>query len=362
MPAGALKQVPKTGTGQQVLPGPATQITDPTKNQTKPPAGTKPPYNSGTGGNCKCNAPLLKNQQLILNQMGTGAPSPAPDSSDILSRLTRIEANQKNPVTGFAALQTGQVGILGLLQSVNSFMRTAWEKSRINKVLNALMFVGVMHNVLMLSRDVGETFGYLAGNMLNAIGIEDEEGNSLDVVGWFGSTVEGIMRNFMGDDLYEGTREAWNKASSVLRAASMVIWTVRSIMDSSLDLMEWIGENTGKIGNALRAYGVVGDRAYRYMAERAQVRNRLRTRVSRITGGLENAEDVASSFEQATGNVLEIQQETGELIQNSQAFWETTREAVPDPWFDNEPVRVAQDAAIAASQSPDITAADADKP
>lgn len=283
---------------------------------------------------------------------------------------TRAEAEQRATIAEASIAARNNSGnnmilngtIITRLETLSNFLRKAWETTRIQKVLNVMMFVGVMHNVLMLSRDVGETFGYLIGNMLNVFGIEDEEGNSIDVVSWFGSTVEGTLRSLMGDDLYEGTREAWNKASSVLRAASMVIWTVRSIMDSTLDLMEWVGENTGKIGNALKRYGVVGERSYKWLAERAEVRNRFRKRFNRVTDTLETTEDIASSFSTATGNVLEIQQETGELVENSQAFWASTREAVPDPWVDNQPVADEAAAAAAASESPDITANDADKP
>lgn len=251
--------------------------------------------------------------------------------------------------------------ILEKLNTMQKFAEKAWETTRIQKILNVLTFVGVMHNVAMLSRDVGETFGYLIGNMLNVIGIEDENGSSIDVVGWFGSTVEGMLRSLLGDDLYEGLRETWNKASSVLRAASMVIWTMRSIMDSSLDLMEWIAENTGKIGNALKSFGVVGERSYPWMSERAEARNRFRARFDKVTGALENAEDVASSFSTATSNVLEIQQETGELAENFNNFRQTVVEGIPDPWADNTPVATAVAADKANSEAPEISAIDADK-
>ena len=293
----------------------------------------------------------------------------ATESGDEVAK-TRAEAEQRATIAEAAIAARNSSGInnglnttiIARLETLNLFLRKAWQTTRIQKVLDFFVFVGVMHNMLMLSRDVGETFGWLFGQMLNIVGIEDENGSTIDVGGWFASTVESSLRRLLGDELYEGAREAWNKASSVLRAASMVIWTVRSITDSSQDLMEWIGENTGKIGNALKRYGVVGERSYKWMSERAQVRNRFRARFNRATNTLENAEDLASSFSTATGNVLEIQQETGELIDNSKAFWDTSKEAVPDPWVDSEPVADAATAASAASQSPDITANDADAP
>lgn len=137
----------------------------------------------------------------------------------------------------------------------------------------------------------------------------------------------------------------------------MVIWTVRSIQDSSLDLMEWVGENTGKIGNALKRFGVVGDRSYPWMAESAQARARGRARFDKLTNTLENAEDRLSSYTVATSNILEVQQETQELGENWQSF-KTSLSDIPDPWGDNTPVQTQVAAEVAASPSPDIAAAD----
>jgi len=167
-----------------------------------------------------------------------------------------------------------------------------------------------------------------------------------------------MLINVFGEELYSDARETWHKANTILRSASMIIWTIRSIADSSLDLMEWIGENTGRIGNALKAYGVVGKRAFPWMSERAQVQNRLRRRFSRVTGALENAEDVGSNLGIATGSVIELQDEVGELGENAANFRDSVINGIPDPWADNIPVKDAQDAAAAASISPDIASVD----
>ncbi|MEM6837682.1 MAG: hypothetical protein AAF609_12600 [Cyanobacteria bacterium P01_C01_bin.120] len=248
--------------------------------------------------------------------------------------------------------------ILANLTTLTSFLQKAWQKTRIQKVLDVLTFIGVMHNVALLSRDVGETFGWVAGQALNVVGIEDEEGNTIDVYGWFTSNIQSLLRAMLGDDLYEDARDTWLKASAIVRSASMIIWTMRGIMDATQDLMEWVAENTGKIGNALKAFGVVGRGAYPWMSEGAQARNRIRARISKVTGTLENVEDMASSFSMATGNILEIQDESGELINQFGEFRTTVLDAVPDPWDDNAPVKDAAEQGQTASQSPDIQSSD----
>jgi len=285
---------------------------------------------------------------------------------DIQDKATDVQQKASSPVSGFPGLYGLQIEArakLGqtfdLLGGVNSFMRKAWETTRMQKVLDLLTFVGVMHNVSMLSRDIGETFFYVVGQGLDIVGIDDEEGNQLDIQQIVSTTVYGYLTGIFGEAFVEGARDSYRKANRIVQSASMVIWTVRSIQDAGLDLMEWIGENTGKIGNALKRFGVVGDRSYPWMAESAQARAKGRARFSKLTDTLENAEDRISSYSIATSTVLEVQQETAELGQNWTAF-KGSLDDLPDPWFNNTPVQTAVATETAASVSPNITAADAD--
>lgn len=306
-----------------------------TATQVKTPEPPKPPPPPKTGNPCGCNVPLLKNQSLI-NQKLDGLTSGA----------------------GLAAEAVSLKAIMDKLNAMQAFAAKAWEMTRIQKVLDVLTFVAVMHNVALLSRDVGETFGWVAGQALNVVGIEDEEGNTIDVYGWFTNGIQSLLVAMFGQELYDDARETWLKASSIVRSASMIIWTMRGIMDATQDLMEWIAEHTGRIGNALKAFGVVGERAYPWMSENAKTRNRVRARISKVTGTLENAEDMASSFAMATGNILEIQDETGELLNQFGDFKNTVIEGIPDPWADNNPVKNDFELSKNNSQSTDINATD----
>lgn len=343
--ATALTPIPTASTKLRTLPGPATAITDPTTNGIRPPASPPKQFPSSTAGNCGCNVPIIANQKKIISMINSSTGTPTP-------------SNATPPPVSPAAEAVSLAAIMQKLNAMQAFAAKAWEATRIQKVLDVLTFVAVMHNVALLSRDVGETFGWVAGQALNVVGIEDEEGNTIDVYGWFTNGIQSLLVSLFGQELYDDARETWLKASSIVRSASMIIWTMRGIMDATQDLMEWVAENTGKIGNALKRFGVVGERAYPWMSERAQARNRIRARFDKVTGTLENAEDVASSFSMATGNILEIQQETGELEQQFADFRTTVLDAVPDPWDDNQPVVTETQTENTASQSPDIQSSD----
>lgn len=340
------------------------------------PVGQRPPVNTPSAPRLTSNPADNPNVQYV-EQPVIQTPPEGPKGTcfyefqrvaDIQAKATATQQQASNPTTGFTGLYG--IGIesrvkLGetftLLQTVNNFMQTAWRATRMDKVLNLLTFIGVMHNVGMLSRDVGSTFLQLVSQALQAVGIRDEEDNPINVEDVVGDSIEMLLRRVFGNAIYEGVGEAWNKANRIISSASAIIWTVRSIADSSLDLMEWIGENTGRIGNALKRWGVVGERSYPWMSESAQAQGRWRSRFSKVNDTLENAEDRLSVYMQATSTVIELQEETQELGEQWGNFRESVEEGIPDPWADNGPIADQYAADQAVSDGPDVPPAAAQK-
>lgn len=222
--------------------------------------------------------------------------------------------------------------------NVMNFMKKAWEMSRIQKVLNALTLITVLHNATMISRDVGETLGYALSQGLDVLGINDEEGNPLDINGWFGDQVNNFFEGIFGAERWHGLNETWNKANRVIQSATNIVWTLRSINDGTQEVMEWIGENTGKIGNALKRSGVIQERSYPWMAERVRAQDAYRRKMGKILDGLESAENVASSYAEVTSNVNEIADEISELGEQRQRFNDSVRDFAPGADPDNSDI------------------------
>ena len=253
--------------------------------------------------------------------------------------------------------------ILARVQLMQTFLNKAWESTRLNKLINMLTLISVIHNSAMLSRNVGETIGELASNALAAIGVKDEKGSALDINQLVGGSVQSFIQSVVGEQIYTDVSTSWKKASRIISSASMIVWTVRSINDTSKDVLEWTAENTGKIGNALKRFGVVGERAYPWMSERVKAQDAYRLKFERFTNGLESLEDTASSLSQVTSNVREIQEEYTELKQQKDDFkalvttepTEATETAAPE----NQPIAASELAAAAASESAEAVIADA---
>jgi len=235
---------------------------------------------------------------------------------------------------------------------ISSFVQTAFRATRIDKILNALTLITTLHNAAMLSRNLGQTLGELTSQALATIGIKDETGSPLDINGEIGKQVNNLMSAILGADTWAGTKLAWNKANAILASASQIVYTVRSIFDSGREVTEWIANNTGKIGNALKRFRVVGENAYPHMAENVNHQNAWMLKVQRYRENVDSLDDAASSLQGVLGEVQNIQQEAQELKEQKERFDKAIQEAQPKTVPDNKPMQEKAAAAKAVSVAP----------
>ena len=249
-------------------------------------------------------------------------------------------------------------GISGVVTGIDTFVKKAWKATRMDKVINLITMIAAVHNAAMLSRNLAETLGELASQVLGVFGITDETGSPIDVNAIIGGTITTTIKALVGESVYNGVSLAWNKASRILSSASQIVWTVRSIMDSSLEIAEWVAENTGRIGNALKRWGVVGPKSYPWMTEKVTAQALWRKRFDSFIEGAEALEDAASSLGTVVGEVRSIQEEVSEVGEQRQRFEDTVRDAIPTTPPDNQPIQALANSAKDASVSPDIANTD----
>lgn len=354
-PIPALIPTPETPTSARPQPSP---------NQQQPPAPppTSPQSPCASGG---CGSAIRQdvarnrqnmqdaydrlNAQLNALQIAQNAAG----NSAILNRLNQIDAK--------LGAQIPDGGLSGYLQKFRDFTTKVWRASQIDRAINAITLLVTLHNAALLSSSLAQTLGELTSTALDAFGIRDEENNPLDINQILTGTMENLFRGVLGDDLYDNVSERWAKANRIVRSASNILWSVRGIMDSSQEVMEWTAENTGKIGNALKRWGVVGNRAYPWMAEKVRAQDLYRRKLQGFMEGAEGLEDAASSLQGVLSEVRSIQYETDELLEQSGEFMRlvtgdpeqtATGSLVPTP--DYIPIQNANISAQQASESPEL--------
>jgi hypothetical protein len=321
-----------------------TPTATPTPTPSTPSGPSAPPPSGRQGNRCPCSSVVIGNVGQQLNPISQAQ-----------------EAIRNNTILSAGA----DAAILARLAQMQTFAEKAWKNTKLDKLINLLTLISVLHNAAMLSRNVGETIGELASNMLATVGVKDATGSQLDINELVGTSVRSFVQSVVGVEVYTDVSTAWKKSSRIVSSAANIVYTVRGLHDTSKDVMEWTAENTGKIGNALKRWGVVGERAYPWMSERVKAQDAYRRKFERVTQGLEGLEDTASSLSQVTGNTREIQEEYTELKQQKDAFTaliSTTPPAtVPTAAPESAPIATAETTAANDSQSANVAIADAQK-
>ena len=173
-----------------------------------------------------------------------------------------------------------------------------------------------------------------------------------------GDTISSLIERAVGKDVIEGTRERWFKLMRVYQSGANILFSMRSIFDSTQEIAEFTAENTGRIGNALKKSGVVFENSYKWMPERVRAQDSVRRKWQRVIDGIDSVDDAASSLQNVTGEVLDIGEEFAAIQESRAAARVAIADLVPKDPPENAPVAVAAGEAKTASDSPDVADAD----
>ncbi len=224
---------------------------------------------------------------------------------------------------------------------LSAWIRKLQKSHVVSWYLNMLTLITTLHNAVMLSRGLFETLAETTGMAITAVGrmigiVGAEE--TVEVSEILGNSINGFMEGIVGAENWRGMKASWTKWSRIYQAASSIVWSMRSMMDSTREIMEWTAENTGKIGNALKRWRVVGENAYKWMPESVQAQGAVFRKFQRMRDGIDNLEDAASSLGSVTSEVINIQDEITQMRQNKENFEKALKDNTPKPRDDNKPV------------------------
>ncbi|MEH2307816.1 hypothetical protein [Nostoc sp.] len=200
-------------------------------------------------GNAGANAALLAGQQTILERLGDQLPG----------------------------------GIGGKLSRFAEWMH-------LDRVLNIMIFATTIHNGLMLSNDIGQTLLGIINNALTLIGLKKEDGSGFDIGSLISDSIENLIKGAIGTENYQQLTTAWQKANRIYQATTNVLNQLMNVNSVITNALEVIGSYTGKIGNALRIWGVLGEKAYSWMNPQPSFDNKWITKLQQLQ---ENANTVA---------------------------------------------------------------------
>ncbi len=315
-----------TGT---IDPNTADDITK-SKDPPKPPVGTKPKCQD------PCMARLETGQQSILDKMGgAGGGLNVGLNAAELALLTTINNKVGDQVPG---------GLSGKLTRLSSWLH-------LDRALNLMIYANTLHNAYMLSSGLTQTLFGMIGNVLAAVGIKDAENNPFDIGAVLGKTVDNYAKGVLGVTTVDGIKAEWKKFSRIYAAAANVLFSLQSIGQSILGVLEIVGSNVAKIGNALTKFGAIGEKAFGKMNDTPHFQNRFFTALETVEQTTSQIDSIASEVLSTQDSFTQIKSQQTEL-ENAMKQGEGSKQGKESP--EAAAIKAAELAKKTTSQPPTI--------
>lgn len=260
-------------------------------------------------------------------------------------------ANLTNTATTIERLggQIANGGIAGLMIRTFAFLQ-------IDRVLNVLTYMAVIHNALQLSNSIKDTLFSAVTNILATFGLQDEKGQPLDAAEIVNMWLLNFANTLFGAENVAAFNLQWKKWNRVYQAGANILSSIQSIQSSMFEALETIGSWIAIIGNSLKASGAVSEKLYKWLTPNPNFRQ------NKWMKYLDQTEEFVSQIENVTSETLNITQTTQELTGQKAEFDKAIAEATEKPQIENMPKASQEAANKASSQSPDVPVAALDNP
>lgn len=207
----------------------------------------------------------------------------------------------------------------------------------IDRALNLINFIANLHNAFMLSNQLKITLLEMLSSVGNATGLlQTSENENVDLNAVFNAGVNSLMNTVLGEENYASLQVAWRKYNRIYQAAVNSTRAVSNMMNSLGNAIEVSTEYTGKIGNSLRAAGMVAENAYQWMSEKVNAKmSKFITFESRVNDTIQ----VLELINEIAENVVEGQEAATEFQKANTEFIKAVEDAKKNPGTENKAVK-----------------------
>jgi methyl-accepting chemotaxis protein len=183
---------------------------------------------------------------------------------------------------------------------------TGW--AIVDRVINFLTFATTVHNAQQLSSNIFVTLISAMQNVINLFEIRDSEQNLYDLSSIIGTSLTNFNKAIIGEENYNNFVKEWAKYNRTYQAAGNLFSSLLNVGDTVAQALQVVSSQTGKIGNALRAWGVVSDKAYSWMNPNPNFSNPLLTKLTSL-------EETASMVENVSQQPLNVKSSVEEVVE-----------------------------------------------
>ncbi|MBR8832712.1 MAG: hypothetical protein DSM106950_01375 [Stigonema ocellatum SAG 48.90 = DSM 106950] len=182
-----------------------------------------------------------------------------------------------------AATQAKATGLIGGLQAfvaartagITDLVTKIAQNTYVEKALGVLTFAATIHNGFMLSSNLGMTLETIIDQILGFILPKGLDGTPINIHATLSKTIQEILTEAVGAKNYAEISKEWAMANRIYQASANVFNSITNMANTVISGLEILGGTMGKVGNALKKWGVVGEKAYEFFNPQPNFHNKF---------------------------------------------------------------------------------------
>jgi hypothetical protein len=273
---------------------------------------------------------------------------------DSTLQLVRVVNETTKDTKDVAIVVNGKMGppILGGLSGWMARF-TSW--TILDRLMNLLTLATTIHNAQQLSSNIFVTLITAMQNVVDFFGIKDSEGTIFSISSLVGQTVTSLVTLVIGEENYNNFAKEWAKYNRTYQAAANLFSSLMNMGDTVTQALQVVSSQTGKIGNALRAWGVVSEKAYSWMNPNPNFSNPLLTKLTSLQETASMVENVSQQPLNVKSAKEEVETASKELMDSLEQKDDSKQgSTIPEA----KKVKAKQIEIVAASKGKDLNEGD----
>lgn len=230
-----------------------------------------------------------------------------------------------------------------MLGGISSGLGRLSKSLGIDRLLNVLMTVTVLHNAVMLSGSLKVTLLEMLSSLGNATGLlQTSENENIDLNAVLNKGLNELGELIVGEENWDGIKATYKKHNRIYQAAANIIGSVQGVMNGIANVVSIGAQYTGKIGNALLGNGVIGEGSFSWMNEDVSAKTGKLAAFEKFGETVGETTELLENVSEAAESVVEIQQQATEIVKQNTEFKKTLADATKPTSIENKAVKDAE--------------------
>ncbi|MEH2307002.1 alanine-zipper protein [Nostoc sp.] len=201
----------------------------------------------------------------------------------IVQQHAETRANVNTTTTGLIGNLQGFVA--SRLSGLTVLITAIANNALVDKALAVLTFATTLHNALMLTNNLGQTLGSIINTVIGLVLPKGIDGNPIDINSILGKATTSLIQEAIGEDNYTKLSQEWALANRIYQASANVFNAITNATSVLVNGLELIGSHVAKIGNALKVWRVLGQKAYEWFNPNPNFHNKYFTFLNNAEAG-----------------------------------------------------------------------------